>query len=335
MKVGIISPLTGDFGTYGSDVQKGISIALEEEGFKDVKIIYEDACLPKDASTAINKLIAVDEVDFISGVFCIISIEPILAITDPLNITVMMVASVPDSFLGISNNLFSSHFAIRDEAYAQAEFAYETLGARKAAILYLDNPFGVSYEKNFAERFENLGGAIVSREKLDVSGVDFRTSLTKANVKEPDAVLIVHLGKTLGLILRQARELNLKSKFIGTYEAEDISVIETSGNSAEGLWISSPSIDNQSAVVSFKERFSERYGQPPTLISQNAYDAIKLQVSAFKQCSGNKECIRETLRNTRSYSGAGGQFNMSPEGTATKKIIFKQVQNGKFVLTQQ
>jgi len=334
IKVGVISPLTGDFSSYGTDVQRGINLALEEEGFDDVEVIYEDACLPKEASTAINKLVSFDEVDLISGVFCIISVEPILTITDPRDINVMMVASVPDSFVGISENLFSSHFAIRDEAVEQAEFAYETLGARKASILYLNNPFGVSYEKNFAERFEELGGSIVSREALDVYKGDFRTPLLKVRTAEPDVALIIHLGTELGLILKQAKDIGLEFPFIGTYEAEDVSVIETGGEAAEDLWISASSIEDRPATINFRERFVKEYGEPPSVISQNAYDAIKLQIGAFKQCSGDKLCIRNTLKDTKDYEGASGQFSISSEGTATKKIIFKQVQNGEFTVIQ-
>ena len=332
IKVGVISPLTGDFASYGSDVQRGIALALEENDFKDVKVIYEDACLPKEASTAINKLVQVDNVDLISGVFCIISVEPILALADQDDINVMMVASVPDAFVGISEDLFSAHFAIKDEAIAQAEFAYNYLGARKGAILFLDNPFGISYKNNFAKRFEELGGNIVSTEALDVYKGDFRTPITKVKTASPDVVLVVHLGNELGLILKQAKELGVDAKFIGTYEAEDISVINAGGAATEGLWISSPKMLEQGKVSDFTKRFNQKYGAAPTAISRNAYDAVKLQINAYKQCAGDKKCIRTTIGSTKNYDGASGKFSISANGTAVKEIIFKQVQNGTFQL---
>ena len=331
IKVGVISPLTGDFGTYGGDVRKGISIALEEEGFENVKVIYEDACLPKEAINAVNKLVNLDRVDLISGVFCIVSVEPILTLADPNNLNVMMVASVPDSFLGISENFFSSHFAIRDEAKAQAEFAYNNLGSRKAAIMYLNNAFGTSYRNNFKSEFEKLGGEIVAQEALDIYSGDFRTPLVKIKDKEADAILVVHLGTELGLILKQAKELGLNSNMIGTYEAEDISVLSTAGSSSEGFWISSPEIKEQGEVISFNDLFIDRYGEPPTIISSNAYDAIKLQINAFKECEGENNCINEHIRSTKNYEGASGTFDITMEGTASKNIIFKQVRNKEFI----
>ncbi len=331
IKVGVVAPLTGDFGTYGNDVQRGISLALEGGGFENVEVIYEDACLPGETSNAINKLVSLDSVDLVSGVFCIVSVEPILALADLNDINVMMVASVPDDFVGISENLFSSHFVIRDEARAQAEFAFNTLGARKSAILYLNNAFGTSYEKNFLERFEELGGENVAEEKLDIYAGDFRTPITKIKAKEPDVTLVVHLGTELGLILKQAKELDLDSIMIGTYEAEDASVLTTAGDAAEEFLISSPSIVYEGVVSEFRDKFNDKYGEFPTVIAQNAYDAIKLQVDAFKECSGDNICIRDKLKSTRNYQGVSGTFDISPNGTATKTIIFKEVKNGRFV----
>ena len=330
IKVGIISPLTGDFGTYGEDVRKGVSIALEEEEFENVEVIYEDACLPKDAIKAINKLVNVDDIDLISGVFCIVSVEPILAMTNSTNI--MMVASVPDSFIGISENLFSSHFAIKDEAEAEARFAYNELGARKSAILYLNNAFGISYLNNFKSEFEKLGGSVVAQEALDIYSGDFRTPLTKIKSKGAEVTLVVHLGTELGLILKQAKELEINSDLIGTYEAEDVSVLSSAGVAAEGFWISSLEIKEQGKSASFNNLFISKYGESPTLVSRNAYDAIKLQINAFKECDGETNCINEHIRSVENYEGASGTFNISEGGTAVKNIIFKTVRDGKFVL---
>ncbi|MFQ5620792.1 MAG: ABC transporter substrate-binding protein [Candidatus Nanoarchaeia archaeon] len=320
LKIGVIAPMSGDFGSIGQEIERGFSLAD-----LDVEIIYEDACLPKETTSAINKLIHLDQVNMLNGIFCIVSVEPILTISEDRNI--MMVASVSDDLLD-KENLFSTNFAVRDEAFAQAELAIKE--HKTAAILYIRTPFGESYNKNFRNKFEELGGEVVLSEPLDIYGRDFRTALQKVKAKNPDLMLIAHIGKTLGIILKQTKELGIGSTLLGNYEAEDQVVIDVAGKSAEGFIISAPKQSN----TDFDKKYEERYNKPATPIAKNAYDALNLQVNAYKACSGDNKCIKEYISKS-TVNGASGTFTFTKEGTAKKEIMFKQVINGVFTKTSQ
>lgn len=331
VKIGVIIPLTGDAAVYGEDIAQAIDMAKEDATNKNVQVLYEDACLATDALRSAQKLILADNVDFITGVFCIPSVNAITPLTRQSKTSVMMTATVPDSIIESKSYVFSPNAAIKDDAFAQAEFAYNKLHARTAAILWMNSDFGNSYSKNFEKHFTELGGEVLLNEPLEFFGSDYRTDISKVKNKNVDLLLAVHFGTQIGTILRQANEMHLNSQIMGTYEAEDTYIIDTARGGAEGLILSSPvGGETGKAYVSFQERYREKYGEYPTVIAAMAYDGFMLQVKAYDACNGEKECIIAHLFNQTNYDGASGKFSISEEGTGKRVFIFKQVRNGKY-----
>ncbi|MEK6964249.1 MAG: ABC transporter substrate-binding protein [Nanoarchaeota archaeon] len=336
IKIGVVAPFTGDAGVYGEATEHAIKILrseLDPALNQKLEIYYEDACLAKEAINSVQKLVDGNNVDLITGVFCIPSVNPIVTKTKPLQINVMMTAAVPDSILDLNGYVFSPNSAIKDEAFAQAEFAYNTLKARTASVLWMNSDFGLSYSKHFSERFTQLGGSILSNEPMEFFGVDYRTELTKVEGKNPDVLLAVHFGNQLGVVLKQAKELGISAKIIGTYEAEDPTILKIAGQGAEGLFLTSP-VGNENNPVAdrFRSQYQELYGQPPTTIAVMAYDALKLQIEAYQSCKGDKACMLDYLYKVKDYQGASGTFSISSQGTAKRTFVFKQVRNGVYTI---
>ena len=227
VKVGVVIPMTGDAAVYGEEIRRGLELASEDLGSDKPEIIYEDACLANEAMKTAQKLVLADGVDMITGVFCIPSVNAITPLTKEKNMSVMMTASVPESLVDLNAHVFSPNSAIKDEAYAQAEYAFEKLGARTASIVWMNSDFGSSYSKNFQKRFVTLGGKVVSNEPLEFFGADYKSELSKAKSHNPDVLLAVHFGTQMGLILKQSQEIGLDARIIGTYESEDQFIIDS------------------------------------------------------------------------------------------------------------
>lgn len=331
IKVGVIAPLTGDAGIYGDDISQAIELA-QKTYQQPVKIYYEDACLAKDALKSIQKLVLADKVDLVTGLFCIPSIQPAMSKMNPEKITGTVTATVPDSVLEAEGYIFSPNAAIKDEAKAQAEYAYHELGARKVSLVWLNSDFGLSYSTHFAKTFTALGGEMVTNEAVEFFGSDYRTDLTKVKEKNPDLLVSIHFGNQMALIVKQAREIGITVPIMGTYESEDQMILDFAGNAAEGLIFSSPIGKGLGPEhYAFTEAYKEAYGKEPTLIATMAYDGFKMQVDAHLTCDGDKDCIIDNLQNIKDYSGASGKFDIGPDGTAQRDFVFKKVVDGKFV----
>jgi len=336
IRIGVVAPFTGDAAVYGQSTEHAIKILrneLDPALNQKLEIYYEDACLAKEAINSAHKLVDANHVDIITGVFCIVGVDPIVSLTKPLQISVMMTAAVPDTIIHLQGYVFSPNSAIQDEAEAQAEYAYHTIGARTASVLWMNSDFGQNYNKYFSAKFDQLGGTILSNEPLEFFGADYRTELTKVKANNPEFLLLVHFGNQMGILLRQAKELGMNLPIMGTYESEDPTILKIAGKGAEGLLLTSPiGKDNNPVADRFRNQYQELYGQPPTTIAVMAYDALKLQIEAYQSCKGDKACMIDYLYKVKDYQGASGTFSISPQGTAKRTFVFKQVQNGQYVV---
>jgi len=84
--------------------------------------------------------------------------------------------------------LFSTVPSTFVEARLVADFAYDDLGAKTAAILYVNNEFGLGGLEVFTEAFEGMGGEIVASESHEQGATDFRTQWTKVKGANPDVL---------------------------------------------------------------------------------------------------------------------------------------------------
>src|SRR3989344_5839970 len=100
VKIGVIAPLTGNFSIFGERIRNAMELALEDISIgKEVKIIYEDACSPKEAVSAAKKLIEVDKVSWLGGSFCLVGFVPIITLTEENKMIAFNTAPNPDSIL--------------------------------------------------------------------------------------------------------------------------------------------------------------------------------------------------------------------------------------------
>ncbi len=335
MKVGIIAPSTGNFAVFGERMRRGFEMAKEDllkgGAIDSLELIYEDACQPKDAVSAVQKLITVNHIQVLGGSFCVVGFVPSIPILEENKILTFNTAPNPDDALN-KKYVVSTNSSIQEKASQLATFARETLNAKTVAVIYYNTPLGKDYEKYFSLTFTQKGGEVVSSELTLVDATDFRTPLTKIKAKNVDVIFVVQLASPLGNLLKQARELGIKASILGNSQNEDPTIIDTAGKAAEGFLISSDEpFPKTNTITDFEKRFFAKYNQKPDVYATNSYDALTIQVEAFKKCKGDTECMLVEARAIKNYPGVSGVITIKPDGSASKSTTFKVVRNGAFV----
>ena len=331
--VGVIAPLSGDYASYGKEIQRGVELAkesLKTQGI-DLKTIYEDACIPSKGVAAAKKLIQIDRISALVGNYCIASMVPNAEIFERNNVLAFQSSVVPDSLLN-RKNIISTYPSIAEEANKLAEHAYSSLGSRRVAILYLQTPWGEEFRSAFADKFKTLGGRITAEEGNPIGVNEFRTELTRIKASTPDTLFFVHVGPTMGIALKQARTLGLTQTALGPDESEQAEVIQIGQQAAEGLTIIVPEATTPSkSSEHFKRIYQQKFNSTPTLLSAHAFDATRIAAIAIKECKNDRACISSRVRSTSRFTGASGSFSISQDGSTERKYVIKQVKNGKFV----
>jgi len=236
-------------------------------------------------------------------------------------------AAADDQILGASEWIFTSNVRTADEAHAVAEYAFSTLGARRAAVLAVETSFGLGYRRAFIDRFQELGGEIVADELQQTSELDVRSQALKLRAATPDMIFLATFGPYLGVATRQLRQFGVTSPLLTVYEVEDPSVLASAGkNALEGTQY----FVSYSTNEEFEQSYRARFGTEPRTFARNAYDAARILVDATVSCNFDRSCTRAQLHRIKNYQGASGTFDIEADGGARKSLYLHEFRNGAF-----
>jgi len=337
--IGATLPLSGDAAAWGKNTQEGIELALQEINAsggvlgKQIVVVYEDTqALPKEGVSAYRKLVSVDGVpaiidDSVSGVT--LAMAPM---AEKDNVVILATGATAPKISEAGEYIFRIWNSDAYEGEISADYAFDTLGLRSVAILYINNEYGKGLEEVFKSRFESRGGNVPISEAFGQNSTDMRTQLSKIQASNPDGLYLVGYPKEIPIALRQARELGLNVSLLGTVAMQDPQLLESAGYAAEGLMFPYPQDPTGEQVDHFKQAFQKQYGKEPGITADVGYDAIKMIVIAIELSGGTTgEDIRIGLNMLKDYPGVSGTMTFDENGDVHKPMGIKIVEGGMFV----
>jgi len=312
IKIGVITPLTGEAAAWGTWVQKSMDLAYGEINNPNIKLIYEDdKCDPKTGVDAYIKLTTIDHVDMITGQVCssvTLAIEP-LAKKD--NIPLITTGASATSLRGAGDQLFNL-YSLNDVSSIYIANYLTSIKVNKAAILYVNNDFGVTLRDGFKTQFEKNGGIITDIESIDQTSTDVRTQLAKIKQSGPEYVFLATYYNNAAYAMKQNNELGYGLKTIGTLDTYNDKVRAIAGDAVIGHIYSRAKANDSKVSTDFINNYQAKYGEKVDVPGDTAYDAIYLINDAIK--SGKS--IGDYLLSVKNYVGASGKFSVDENGDA-------------------
>ncbi|MBI3455572.1 MAG: ABC transporter substrate-binding protein [Candidatus Rokubacteria bacterium] len=350
IKVGVILPFTGGSSIAASEIFSGITLALEEINGaggvlgRTIELIKEDdESIPTKGVTAAQKLIVRDKVVALIGTYNSAVALPASDIARKAKIPMVTGGSTAVTVTKANtpgDPWFFRHFPGSDEQGTQsAQDVVLRLKKKRLAILYENTTYGKDLEKTFREVTTGAGATIVSSETYNHGDTDFYTQLTKLKSLAPDAVYIAGLVAEGTAILRQARDLGLKTQFVGSGGLMSDKLIELAGAAAEGFAVSTmyePSTNNL-VGAEFGKRFAKRFGVAANTHSALGYDALRVLADAIRRAGSTEGiAIRNALMATKDFETVqgppGAKAVFDDIGGAHFKIGLGVVKDGKRIL---
>ncbi|MFA6423627.1 MAG: ABC transporter substrate-binding protein [Patescibacteria group bacterium] len=336
IRIGVFTPLTGDAAVYGESLKKGLSLAVEDankEGVlgRKIELVYEDTHLDsKTAVDVMNKFTSIDKFPAViaaEGSGATTAAMPLADKTKTL--TVIPVASAAP--LKDAGDYVFRVVPSDDYRGQQLGDVAKKLGYNTAAILYLNDDYGIGIRDIFKSSFTALGGQITNLEPFASGNTDFRSQLTKIKSSNPD-VIIVAAHKEFVVIAKQIKALAVASKIINT-EVVDTAVLKEAGSAAEGIM--ALDFATTTDYVGFADKFKAAYGTTPSVYSDYGYDALGVIVAAMRD---TKSVDSTKLKNDLykiEYKGATGIVKFDRNGEVTAKLFVTYVvKNGVFVKSE-
>ena len=342
IKIGGMAPLTGALAIYGVTTTNGAELAVKEinenGGVLGKKIEYVMLDTKGDSTEAVmayNKL--VDEK--VAGIIGEVTSKPTLAVAEVAvqdNMPLITPTGTQVDITEVGPNIFRVCFTNPYQGKVLAITSKERLGANTVAVM-LNNSSDYSdgIAKAFIEESEKLGMKVMGVEGYADGDKDFRPQLTKLAAMNPDAILIPEYYEQAALIATQAREVGVKSIFVGSDGWDGIAkTLDQSAYAAieNSHFTNHFSMEDQSEKIQdFLKDYREAYKEDPSAFSALGYDAVYMMKSAIEKAgSTDKQKIVDALKGIE-YDGVTGYLTFDDHNNPIKAVTVLKIENGKYV----
>lgn len=341
VKIGVITPQTGPVSIYGQANVNGIRLAVDEinagggiDGKEIELVVMDDKGEITEAVTSYNKLIE-ENVDLVIGAF---TSKPSLAVAETAvnnDIPVITPGGTQEEITEGKANIFRQTFTNSYQGSLLAIFALDNLGAKTAAILKnSSDDYSTGIAKAFADKAAELGIEIVGEESYGANDTDFKAQLTSLKSANPDILLLPDYYEKLSLIMPQAREVGIKSTFIGPDGwAGFLSSLDKSAyDDVSGSYYNDHfAIDSSEEIVAkFVKAYRDAYGEDPISPSALGYDSVYLAKQAIEQAGTTEpKALTKAIKDIN-FAGVTGSFSFDENNNPQKSSTMIKIEDGKY-----
>lgn len=307
IKIGGIFPLSGDVAVYGLEARNGIELAIEEvnaaggvNGKQIVLLAEDDEGNPEKSVNAYTKLTTRDKTGIIIGSLTSGCTMAMTERAQQQGVVLLAPAATMEAITNAGDYIFRACFIDPFQGTVGGIFAAETLGAKKAAVLYDNgNDYSVGLYENFALAFKGRGGELVAEESYGKGEVDFNAQLTKIKNAAPDIVYLPDYYSTVSLIAKQLREKGINTPIVGADGWDGLT--ENAGDEVlNGFYSNHYAADStDEKVQNFVAAYKNKFGSDPVSFAALGYDSLYLLRDAIARAgSAEPKAVRDELAKT-------------------------------------
>lgn len=349
--IGGIGPTTGAAAIYGTAVQNGAQIAIDEineaGGINGYQIEYQFEDDQNDAEKSVNAYNTLKDwgMQVLMGT---VTTTPCVAVAAKTAEDNMFEITPSASSVDVikEDNAFQICFTDPNQGTASAQYIGENAVASKVAIIYdSSDVYSSGIEAKFVEEAANQGFEIVAEEAFTAdSKTDFSTQLTKAKDAGAELVFLPIYYTEASIILTQASTMDYAPQFFGCDGMDGILGVENFDTSlAEGLMLLTPFAADATddATKAFVATYNEKFKETPNQFAADAYDAIYTIKAAIEEAKATPDMSASDLSDAMkaamtsiSVEGlTGGEEGLTWEATGevSKSPKAVQIQDGVYV----
>lgn len=341
IRIGCLSPFSGNGAVYGESLKRGFEIALEElrnenpDFYRRISVIYEDDELNSvKGVSAIKKLIDADDVKMVVGPFTSDVALAVAPITESRRIILLIPTATNYKLRNAGTYVFRVCPSDDIQGRVLADFATGKLNYKKVGIIYMNTDYGVGLKESFSKEFSANGGLVAVEEAFDKDCTDARTQLVKIKDAGVPLVFMPSNYREAAVVVRQAKEMAITAQFLATDGTFEPNFLKLVSQAAEGMIVTTMAWDPSKGIAAqFSKKFEQRFGEKPGAYSALCYDALKVALKALEVKTLTGQELVKVMQNT-SYGGATGETVFDQDGEVDKDFSIYKVSGGQFVLVE-
>ena len=346
IKIAAIFAKTGIAGKDNAPNFEGVSLAVEEINGQGGLLGRQLEVIELDNSSnsigskqAALKAVELDVVAVIGAAWSShsLAIAPVL---QQKQIPMISPISTNPKVTLIGNFIFRVCFTDPFQGKVMAQFAYRDLKARTAIVLTnVNSDYSIGLAEFFQKSFTQSGGKVLWEGDYKEKAIDFSTTLEKVRLLQPNVVFVPGYIQDSGLIIKQAKKMEIRSIFLGGDGWSGDRMYEYGGKAIEGGYYSQhwhskvPFHRSQQLQANYHRKYGTKIlpGVLPT-----SYDAVMVLADAIRRAQSLKhKKIRDTLAVTKNFQGATGTITIDENGDPVNKdAVIMKFENGTTVFVK-
>ncbi|RJL36109.1 branched-chain amino acid ABC transporter substrate-binding protein [Bailinhaonella thermotolerans] len=341
--LGMLVPRSGGEAAIGPYMTNAAQLAVDEINAKGGVLgrklelrPEDDACDPKTATAAANKLVS-SGVHVSVGGYCSGATLPTLPVFGKANVPMIIPAANSQELV---DQRQKHVFLINGTGTQQTDAAVAFMtkkGAKNVAVMH-DN---TSYSKDIAvqtgkDLAEPGGPEQAILEAVTAKESDYGANVTNVMAKKPDFIYWTGYFQEGGLLIRQFRQAGYKGPIMVADGSVSPKLIEIAGKAdAEGVYATmTQTPDTLQGADAWKTAYKSKFGSDPGPYSNQSYDAVRLAAEAIGKAGGTDGAkVIAALEAIDGFQMFSGPLKFTPEHTLTKGgFQILSVKGGAFAL---
>lgn len=329
LRIGLLADYEGDLGNLGIPSEEGARYAVEfinaaggVNGHPVELVVADGKTHPAVSVDAARKLVFENHVSAIVGpmssaaalvVAGEVTIEARVPIISPSATTPQLTNFADDGFV------FRSCLSDSTQGPALAWIARDA-GLDQVAVLFRHDPYGIKLREVFEASYDGVITAAVAIEPEQSTYLD---QLREATVGSPQALVAIAFAAEGQVFMREALDHDLFDAFIFSDAMSHQWMIDyIGGEQLEGIRGALPRGSGgveDGLAQAWNNAFAERFGHPPSALSQATFDNVLcIALAAELADSNSSQAIRDTLA---TVSGGDGDVTIALDQSGVRQAL--------------
>ena len=349
LKIGSTGPLTGGASVYGTAVEKGAKIAVEEINAQETEFqiefnMQDDEADGEKSVNAYNNLKDWG-VQIIMGSVTTGSCITVAAETNKDRVFELTPSASSADVTAGKDNVFQVCFTDPNQGIKAADYITENFAGKKVGVIYnTSDAYSTGIYNAFKAEIEAKGGEIAAAETYpDDTNADYSAQLTSMKSAGAEVVFLPIYYTPASVIMKQARDMNYAPVFFGVDGMDGILDMDGFDSAlAEGVMLMTPfnPWSTDSTVAAFVEKYQAAYNEVPNQFAADGYDGIYALYNAFKAAGLSTDQSNEEICDAMigqftggfTYDGlTGTAMTWNDKGEVNKTPVVCVIEDGIYV----
>src|SRR5947207_1366443 len=343
LRIGLLLPYSGTYAALGNNITEAMKLAAKERdnklGGREVEwVAVDDESDPAKAPANVNKLIAGEKVDILTGPVHSGVAMAMMQIVRQENVLTIVTNAGAQAVTGnlCAPHVFRTSFSNWQTSYPCADVMLKA-GHKKAVLMFWNYSFGQESMAAFKEGYAKGGGTVAKEIAVPFPSTEFQANLSEIASLKPDAVFVFFAGAGAAKFVKDYAAAGLQQK-IALYGSGFLTegVLAAQGPAAEGIKTTlhyADGLDNP-ANKKFRDAFKKATSRDADVYAVAGYDTVNALAQALGKVKGDTGAQKDliaALEGVRLESPRG-PFRFSKAHNPIQDIYLRQVKGGKEVV---